>query len=82
MLLESFEEEPFAAASIGQVHRGVLKDGSEVVVKIIKADLRNPSAKTLLECAAGSALACFSTHVCERSETCWIASTRRGLHLA
>ena len=35
---ESFEEEPFAAASIGQVHRGVLKDGSEVVVKIIKAD--------------------------------------------
>ena len=32
---ESFEEEPFAAASIGQVHRGVLKDGSEVVVKII-----------------------------------------------
>jgi len=34
---ESFEEEPFAAASIGQVHRGTLKDGSEVVVKIIKA---------------------------------------------
>ena len=33
---DSFEEEPFAAASIGQVHRGVLKDGSEVVVKIIK----------------------------------------------
>ncbi len=35
---ESFEKEPFAAASIGQIHRGVLKDGTKVVVKIIKAD--------------------------------------------
>lgn len=30
----SFEETPFAAASIGQVHLGVLKDGTEVAVKI------------------------------------------------
>jgi len=35
---ESLDAEPFAAASIGQIHRGVLKDGSKVVVKIIKAD--------------------------------------------
>ncbi|MBQ70825.1 MAG: hypothetical protein CMA65_04970 [Euryarchaeota archaeon] len=35
---ESLEKEPFAAASIGQIHRGVLKDGTKVVVKIIKAD--------------------------------------------
>ena len=42
---ESFEEEPFAAASIGQVHRGVLKDGSEVVVKIIKADFEKSFRK-------------------------------------
>uniref|UniRef100_A0A182N542 BTB domain-containing protein n=1 Tax=Anopheles dirus TaxID=7168 RepID=A0A182N542_9DIPT len=34
--LESFDQKPFAAASIGQVHRGVLKDGSgmEVAIKI------------------------------------------------
>ncbi|XP_034976535.2 atypical kinase COQ8B, mitochondrial isoform X2 [Zootoca vivipara] len=30
----SFEETPFAAASIGQVHLGVLKDRTEVAVKI------------------------------------------------
>ena len=29
---------PFAAASIGQIHRAQLKDGSKVVVKIIKSD--------------------------------------------
>ncbi|KAJ6633232.1 Atypical kinase COQ8B, mitochondrial [Pseudolycoriella hygida] len=32
--LKSFEEKPFAAASIGQVHRGVLLDGMEVAIKI------------------------------------------------
>lgn len=32
--MASLEEVPFAAASIGQVHQGVLKDGTEVAVKI------------------------------------------------
>ena len=53
-LFESIETEAFAAASIGQVHRGVLRDGREVAVKIqypkadrmVKADLKN--MKTLL----------------------------------
>ncbi|RAH08219.1 MAG: AarF/ABC1/UbiB kinase family protein [Euryarchaeota archaeon TMED85] len=31
------DEEPLAAASVGQVHRGQLKNGDEVVVKIIKS---------------------------------------------
>jgi predicted unusual protein kinase regulating ubiquinone biosynthesis (AarF/ABC1/UbiB family) len=33
-LFASFEEEAFAAASLGQVHRATLPDGDEVVVKI------------------------------------------------
>uniref|UniRef100_A0A8C2M9C5 Coenzyme Q8B n=1 Tax=Cricetulus griseus TaxID=10029 RepID=A0A8C2M9C5_CRIGR len=45
----SLEEVPFAAASIGQVHQGVLKDGTEVAVKIqypgvaqsIQSDVQN-----------------------------------------
>uniref|UniRef100_A0A8C9U714 Coenzyme Q8B n=1 Tax=Scleropages formosus TaxID=113540 RepID=A0A8C9U714_SCLFO len=47
--LASFEEKPFAAASIGQVHHGVLHDGREVALKIqypgvaesIKSDINN-----------------------------------------
>lgn len=31
---KSFEQEPFAAASIGQVHKAVLPSGEQVVVKV------------------------------------------------
>lgn len=34
MLFDHFEEEPFASASIGQVHRARVDDGREVVVKV------------------------------------------------
>src|SRR4051812_13678157 len=48
---ESFEEDAFAAASIGQVHRAVTLDGDQVAVKIqypgvaeaVESDLRNLS---------------------------------------
>ncbi len=53
-LFESLDFEAFAAASIGQVHRGRLRDGRDVAVKIqyplidqiVKADLKN--LKTLV----------------------------------
>lgn len=31
---EHFDDKPFAAASIGQVHKGTLKDGRDVAMKI------------------------------------------------
>jgi len=34
----SIEREPFASASVGQVHRGVLKNGDQVAIKIVKKD--------------------------------------------
>jgi predicted unusual protein kinase regulating ubiquinone biosynthesis (AarF/ABC1/UbiB family) len=51
-LFDKFEEEPFAAASIGQVHRAITNSGEAVAVKIqypeareaIVADLKNTQA--------------------------------------
>lgn len=36
--LEELDDEPLAVASLGQVHRARLRDGSEVVVKLLRAD--------------------------------------------
>ena len=38
-LFETFEEEPFAAASTAQVHRATLQDGTQVVVKIQRPNI-------------------------------------------
>ncbi|HER63468.1 MAG TPA: AarF/ABC1/UbiB kinase family protein, partial [Desulfobacteraceae bacterium] len=38
-LFYRIEEEPVAAASIGQVHRATLKDGQDVVVKVQRPDI-------------------------------------------
>jgi ubiquinone biosynthesis protein len=40
-----FESEPLAAASLGQVHRAVLRDGRKVVVKVQRPDIRERIAE-------------------------------------
>lgn len=39
-IFETFEATPLAAASLGQVHRAVLRDGREVVVKVQRPNVR------------------------------------------
>ena len=39
-LFKSFEKKPVAAASLAQVHRAYLKDGTEVAVKIQRPNIR------------------------------------------
>lgn len=47
--MASLEEVPFAAASIGQVHQGMLRDGTEVAVKIqVRGVARQVAVGTLL----------------------------------
>lgn len=43
----SFEAEPLAAASLGQVHRAALRDGREVAVKVQRPDIRERVADDL-----------------------------------
>ena len=51
----SFEREPMASASVAQVHLAVLKDGTEVAVKVLRPGVEQAIAKDvlLLETAAG-----------------------------
>jgi ubiquinone biosynthesis protein len=43
-LFSTFDETPLAAATIAQVHTATLKDGSEVIVKVVR-----PGIRTLIE---------------------------------
>ena len=38
-IFKSFEQKPFAAASLGQVHQAILEDGDKAVVKVQRPDI-------------------------------------------
>jgi ubiquinone biosynthesis protein len=46
-IFEEFESTPIAAASLGQAHRAVLRDGREVVVKVQRPNVREQVRKDL-----------------------------------
>lgn len=46
-LFATFDKTPLAAASIAQVHRACLKDGTEVIVKVRRPDIRHQVAQDM-----------------------------------
>jgi ubiquinone biosynthesis protein len=46
-LFQDFEATPMAAASLGQVHRAVLRDGRDVVVKVQRPEIRETIQRDL-----------------------------------
>ncbi|XP_074872341.1 atypical kinase COQ8B, mitochondrial isoform X2 [Carettochelys insculpta] len=83
--LASFEETPFAAASIGQVHLGVLHDGTEVAMKIqypgiaqsIRSDVDNLLALLRLSTALPAGLFADNTLRVLQRELEWECDYRR-----
>ncbi|NNC78272.1 MAG: AarF/ABC1/UbiB kinase family protein [Woeseiaceae bacterium] len=61
-----FDDEPFAAASLSQVHRARLRDGSDVVVKVQRPDLDKALSRDLdaLEALASLAARCSEDARC------------------
>jgi ubiquinone biosynthesis protein len=46
-VFSSFDEEPLASASLGQVHHAVMRDGREVAVKVQRPGIRETVAKDM-----------------------------------
>lgn len=52
--IEHIDEEPLAAASVAQVHRGTLRDGTEVALKVQRPKARNQVERDLSLMAIGA----------------------------
>ncbi|EPY77323.1 aarF domain containing kinase 4-like protein [Camelus ferus] len=83
--MASLEEMPFAAASIGQVHQGVLRDGTEVAVKIqypgvaqsIQSDVQNLLAVLKMSMALPEGLFAEQSLQALQREMAWECDYRR-----
>ncbi|XP_032179962.1 atypical kinase COQ8B, mitochondrial isoform X3 [Mustela erminea] len=81
----SLEEVPFAAASIGQVHQGTLRDGTEVAVKIqypgvaqsIQSDVQNLLAVLKMSVALPEGLFAEQSLRALQQELAWECDYRR-----
>ncbi|XP_068441537.1 atypical kinase COQ8B, mitochondrial isoform X2 [Clinocottus analis] len=88
--LSSFEDKPFAAASIGQVHRGVLKDGREIAMKIqypgvadsIHSDINNLMSVLRMSSALPEGLFADSSLEVLQRELAWECDYKREAECA
>ncbi|KAI7800869.1 putative aarF domain-containing protein kinase 4 [Triplophysa rosa] len=88
--LSSFEERPFAAASIGQVHHGVLLDGREVAMKIqypgvaesIHSDINNLMSVLKMSVVLPDGLFADSSLEVLQKELAWECDYRREAECA
>ncbi|MEQ2214789.1 Atypical kinase coq8b, mitochondrial, partial [Xenoophorus captivus] len=88
--LSSFEDKPFAAASIGQVHHGVLKDGREIAMKIqypgvaesIQSDIDNLMSVLKMSVALPEGLFADSSLEVLQKELAWECDYKREAECA
>ncbi|TNN46194.1 AarF domain-containing protein kinase 4 [Liparis tanakae] len=88
--LSSFEDRPFAAASIGQVHHGVLKDGREIAMKIqypgvaesIHSDINNLMSVLKISAALPEGLFADSSLEVLQRELAWECDYKREAECA
>uniref|UniRef100_A0A3Q3K5T0 ABC1 atypical kinase-like domain-containing protein n=1 Tax=Monopterus albus TaxID=43700 RepID=A0A3Q3K5T0_MONAL len=88
--LLSFEDKPFAAASIGQVHHGVLKDGREIAMKIqypgvaesIRSDINNLMSVLKMSVALPEGLFADSSLEVLQRELAWECDYKREAECA
>uniref|UniRef100_A0A8C2X459 Coenzyme Q8B n=1 Tax=Cyclopterus lumpus TaxID=8103 RepID=A0A8C2X459_CYCLU len=88
--LLSFEDKPFAAASIGQVHHGVLKDGREIAMKIqypgvaesIHSDINNLMSVLKISAALPEGLFADSSLEVLQRELAWECDYKREAECA
>ncbi|XP_059186482.1 atypical kinase COQ8B, mitochondrial [Centropristis striata] len=88
--LTSFEDKPFAAASIGQVHHGVLKDGREIAMKIqypgvaesIHSDINNLMSVLKMSVALPDGLFADSSLEVLQKELAWECDYKREAECA
>lgn len=79
-LFEMFDDTPLAAASLGQVHRARTRTGKEVVVKVLRPDVREVVRDDMELLAQGAALIDNRTSAGERIGTAaLLAQFRRSL---
>lgn len=68
-IFERFDDEPVAAASLGQVHRGYTKSGRDVVVKVQRPEVRETVRADMALLAQGAELIDRRTSAGERIGT-------------